>query len=166
MLISEDYKAQNKSLHQSRPDYGTSGHKWARLVMDLCNKHGTYDVLDYGCGKGTLQRSVDIAIQQYDPCIEGLDDPPHPADIVACTDVLEHIEPECLDYVLDDIKRCTKKVAILIVATKPAKKILPDGRNAHICLMPTRDWLNKIQDRFTLQFFQEMGGEFIAIALP
>jgi len=123
-------------------------------------------VLDYGCGKGTLQRSLDFVIQQYDPCVEGLDDPPIPADLVVCTDVLEHIEPEYLDSVLDELKRCTKKLALLTVAVKPAKKTLPDGRNAHICLMPIREWLSRLQDRFNLVMFQDLGHEFLVIARP
>lgn len=166
MQISESYRDQNKTLHLSRPDYGTSGQRWAQLVTNLCGSFNTRDVLDYGCGKGTLKAALQFEIAEYDPCIEGKDTPPSSHKIVVCTDVLEHIEPECLDAVLDDILRCTGAVALMTVATKPAKKFLEDGRNAHICLMPIRDWLNKIQDRFSIKLFQDMGNEFLIIASP
>ena len=40
MLITEDYIAQNRQLHEAIPEYGTSGLKWARLVMDICAERG------------------------------------------------------------------------------------------------------------------------------
>lgn len=166
MLISTDYKAQNEQLHQSRPDYGTSGQRWASMVVDLCAAHNTRDVLDYGCGKGTLQGNLDFMIKQYDPCIAGRDTPPHPADIVVCTDVMEHIEPACLDAVLDDLKRCTRRLILLTIATGPAKKCLPDGRNAHICLLPAKEWLARIQERLSLKYFKDMDNEHLIIAAP
>jgi 2-polyprenyl-3-methyl-5-hydroxy-6-metoxy-1,4-benzoquinol methylase len=69
-----------------------------------------------------------------------MDAAPEPHDIVACTDVLEHIEPDCLDDVLKDIRRCTKKVAFLLIATRPAIKVLADGRNAHLIQQPYTWW--------------------------
>jgi S-adenosylmethionine:diacylglycerol 3-amino-3-carboxypropyl transferase len=66
--------------------------------------------------------------------------PPEPHDIVVCTDVLEHIEPDCLDDVLADIRRCTKKAALLVVATRPAMKTLSDGRNAHLIQEDFKWW--------------------------
>ncbi len=100
----------------------------------------------------------------YDPAIEGLDDEPEPADLVVCGDVLEHIEPECLDAVLDDLKRCTVKAIFLTVATRPAKKTLSDGRNAHLIQQPAEWWLPKIMQRWELQAFHATVGEFAVFA--
>lgn len=166
MQITAAYRAQNQQLHASQPKYGTSGARWTTMVRKLCEDLGTMDVLDYGCGKGTLHDALDFYIHEYDPCIAGLDAAPQPADLVVCTDVLEHIEPECLDEVLDELQRCTKKAALMTVCIKPAKKLLPDGRNAHICLLPIREWLNRLQDRFYLTMFQDLGNEFLVIARP
>lgn len=155
MLISPQYREQNKQLHED-PAYGFSGHKVARRVYEIAEKVGSLDILDYGCGKRSLERSLGFSIRNYDPCIDGLDAPPEPAEIVACIDVLEHIEPECLDAVLDDIRRLTKRNAFLTIASRPAKKILPDGRNAHLIQEGPAWWLPKLFQRFSrLEWFIE-----------
>lgn len=144
MLITEDYRNLNRLLHETRPDYGTSGKRYAEILRQMMAAFKTTDILDYGAGKLTLQEALGIPIANYDPCIPGLDSPPEPHDLVACTDVLEHIEPECLDDVLADIRRVTKKAAFLLVATRPAKKYLADGRNAHLIQEDFAWWKKRI----------------------
>jgi hypothetical protein len=75
-------------------------------------------------------------------------------------DVLEHIEPDCLDDVLDDLKRVTKGIGFFTVACGPAAKVLPDGRNAHLIQEPPEWWLPKLLERFDLYTFQRMPGGF------
>lgn len=48
---------------------------------------------------------------------------------VYMTGVLEHIEPECLEQVLDHLQRLTRKIALLNIVTRPANKVLADGHN-------------------------------------
>jgi hypothetical protein len=88
---------------------------------------------------------------------------PDPADIVACTDVLEHIEPECLEDVLADLRRVTKKMGFFTIATRPAKKFLSDGRNAHLIQQDARWWLEKLWAKFHVQQFNDLGGELLVI---
>jgi 2-polyprenyl-3-methyl-5-hydroxy-6-metoxy-1,4-benzoquinol methylase len=127
----------------------------------LCDEYGTKDVLDYGCGKRTLETALGFEIANYDPCIPGLDSPPKAHDIVVCTDVLEHIEPECLDAVLSDIRRCTKRVAFLLIATRPAKKFLADGRNAHLIQKDEKWWSERLaQAGFEITKMANGKGEF------
>ena len=71
--------------------------------------------------------------------------PEIPAELVICTDVLEHIEPELIDNVLKHIESLTLKTAYLIIDTLPAQKNLPDGRNAHLIIENQDWWTNKIQ---------------------
>lgn len=163
-LITEEYRILNRDLHRTNQHYGTSGQKWAELVSKLAKNMKALNILDYGCGRTTLSRALpDFHISNYDPALVGLDASPEPADLVVCTDVLEHIEPECLDDVLDDLKRCTKRKAFLVVATRPAKKFLADGRNAHLIQMDARWWLERLLLRWELEAFQDFGGEFLAI---
>jgi hypothetical protein len=162
MLITDSYRELNRKLHELSY-YGVSGRVYADRVKALVEELGTRDVLDYGCGKRTLEAALGFAIQNYDPCIAGLDAPPHPADIVACIDVLEHIEPELLDAVLDDLRRLTKRVAFLYIATRPAKKFLPDGRNAHLIQRPFGWWLPKLVQRFEISALEVHQGAFLAI---
>lgn len=159
-LISDAYKAQNKTLHENE-EYGTSGHKYAEVVRDIAFQLKTYDILDYGCGKRTLEKALGHPIKNYDPCIEGLDTAPEPADLVVSTDVLEHIEPDYLDNVLDDIERVTRRFAFVQVATRPAKKILPDGRNAHLIQEPMSWWLPKFAERFNIREIRDKTAYFI-----
>lgn len=74
--------------------------------------------------------------------------------MVACIDVLEHIEPDCLEAVLDDLRRLTEGVLFASVHTGPAFKTLSDGRNAHLTQQSAGWWLPKFCERFDLQSFQ------------
>jgi hypothetical protein len=165
MLISQAYKELNQSLH-GKGTYGVSGSRWAPHVAEMCKRMGTKDVLDYGCGQRGLQNALGFEIHNYDPCITGLDAAPQPAQIVACTDVLEHIEPECLDAVLDDLKRVVAGVGIFVIAVGPAQKILPDGRNAHLIQEGPRWWLPKLCERFEILQLSTFQGEFFVLVRP
>lgn len=140
VLITPEYLRQNLLLHDSEPTYGTSSWQYAPAVRTLCKAYGTQDVLDYGCGKGRLADELEFPIQEYDPAIPGRDALPLPADIVVCGDVMEHIEPECVDDVLKHIHRLTRMCAYWIIATRPAAKSLPDGRNCHLIVENDRWW--------------------------
>jgi 2-polyprenyl-3-methyl-5-hydroxy-6-metoxy-1,4-benzoquinol methylase len=160
-LISEEYRAINRDLHHSNAAYGTSGRQWAPLVQHLVMRHRLTDVLDYGCGKQTLARALPgLKIRGYDPAFEELSAPPEPADLVVCGDVLEHVEPQHLDAVCDDIARCTRRFALLVVATRPARKKLVDGRNAHLSQLPASRWLAYILPRFDVKYMADHLPEF------
>ena len=130
------------------PNYGVSGAKRADVVLKLSESMDTKSILDYGCGKGLLAKNLPFPIWEYDPAIPGKDTPPRPADLVVCTDVLEHIEPDLLDNVLQDIARCMIKTAYCIIATFPAGKTLPDGRNAHLIQEGADWWRNRLEKFF------------------
>ena len=155
MLITEEYREQNAKLHEDE-FYGISATIWAGRVKQLCEALQTHDVLDYGCGKRKLEEKLGWDIANYDPAIPGLDEAPQEHDIVACIDVLEHIEPECLDDVLDDLQRVTKRMGFFLIANRPAMKILPDGRNAHLIQEDLRFWMPKILSRWDVSMCHEV----------
>jgi hypothetical protein len=163
MLISPDYRRQNEQLHDGER-FGNTGHVWADAVRQLTRI--SRDILDYGCGQRTLEKSLGFAIKNYDPCIAGFDGPAPPADIVVCTDVLEHVEPECLDAVLDDLKRVTLKIGFFVIHTQPALKTLPDGRNAHLIQKPSSWWLPRLCQRFEVAHLQRAPGGFLVMVTP
>ena len=154
LLLSEDYREQNRQLHDSRDDYGRSGSNSAPLILKVIEDDGGYaTILDYGCGKGTLGEALaekGVTIAEYDPAIPGKDGKPEPAELVIAGDVLEHIEPECLDAVLADMQRLTKRKLIVIIDTRPAKKTLPDGRNAHLIVNDSAWWGAKLSKYFDI----------------
>jgi len=153
MLITEEYRKLNEQMHTEKKAYGTSGVKLAGYVKNVADKLGTTDILDYGCGKGTLAANLPFDIHQYDPCVPEHARTPEPADIVICSDVLEHIEPDCLLDVLDDLYRVTKQSILLVIHHGPAKKHLPDGRNAHLIQEDEQFWLTLIMQRFVVRMF-------------
>lgn len=148
MLITDYYREQNAKLHRETK-WGESGQHSADIVYSAIEILGIKDMLDYGCGRGTLKAmlqkfSCPIEIREYDPAIPGKEDMPEPADFVTCTDVLEHVEPECIEEVLSHISSLTKRYAFFIISCKEASRLLPDGRNAHILVKPPEWWLKKL----------------------
>lgn len=160
-LISEGYREMQRALHEN-PGYGVASVHYAPLVADILKMVGATELLDYGAGKGrlgkTLREQFDLRLRlhHYDPAIPAWAAPPEPCRFVACIDVLEHIEPDLLDNVLDDLKRVTLGVGVFTVHTGQAAKFLPDGRNAHLIQRPPAWWLPKFMDRFELVSFNRM----------
>lgn len=166
-MISEEYKKLNKMLHDLRPDYGANGHRYANVIKQLAEDYQTKDILDYGCGKQTLKKVLkEYNVIGYDPAIEELSSPPEATDIVYCGDVLEHIEPDFLDSVLDDLKRVTKKAGFFVIHTGPATKSLPDGRNAHLIQQNCSWWQPKIEQRFNIKKIEESFPEIMFTVNP
>jgi hypothetical protein len=166
-LISAAYKEEQKKLHEN-PNYGVASVYYAPVVTNLINLSGVTEMLDYGCGKARLAQSIEpdheIKVNLYDPGREGLDDLPDSAPFVTCIDVLEHIEPEHLEAVLDDLKRVTEIMGFFSIHTGPAVKVLSDGRNAHLIQEPAHWWLPKIMERFELlQFNTEKNGFYVVV---
>lgn len=146
ILITEDYLRLNADLHESNAAYGTSGSKHATDVLWVYANIGAESILDYGAGKGLLRKSLpaSLDVREYDPAIPRIAMRPGKADLVTCTDVLEHIEPECLTEVLEDINSLAAKGVFLSVSCRPAKKFLADGRNAHLIVERPMWWLGKL----------------------
>jgi hypothetical protein len=150
-VISRKYRQQNEMLHAMNAAYGAGGHRWASYVVDLSNRIEASSILDYGCGKGTLAAAIgNTIVREYDPAIEGKTTA-EPADLVVCTDVLEHIEPALLDNVLEHLASVTVKRLFFNIAIVPAKKHLPDGRNAHLLVRPAFWWKNRLEKFFTIE---------------
>lgn len=166
-LISDHYRDQQAQMHE-RYDYGTASLQYAPMVAKVMNANDVRVLLDYGAGRLNLARALSDGLLvnhkfsyiPYEPSNPKFADTPEPAEMVACIDVLEHIEPELLDNVLDDLKRVTQSIGFFTVACGPAAKTLPDGRNAHLIQQPPEWWLPKIMDRFDLYTFQRTPGGF------
>lgn len=165
MRFTDEYATLQRQLHAGG-DYGTSGHKHASKVIELAKRFETRSVLDYGCGQRTLAAAMPFAITSYDPFIEGCDSEPAVHDLVVCGDVLEHIEPDCLVDVLTHLHSKVGRVILLDVATRPAKKVLSDGRNAHLIQETNSWWLGQLMPFFEPAFFQDYNGGFVCVATP
>lgn len=158
-MITDDYAQLNWQLHQDNPAYGIGGGKYADTVLKLCEALNTRLILDYGCGKGYLGKSLPFPIWEYDPGVPGKADGARPADIVMCTDVLEHIEPELLPEVLSDIRRCLINVGYFVIHTGPASKTYADGRNTHLIQEGKEWWVSVLKHYFVIGKVMQSGPE-------
>ncbi len=175
-LITEEYRKMNTELHTDKASYGSFRDKYAdgdirtafsvaQQVTQYVELLGATSVLDYGCGKqGLAELLPGQLVMGYDPAIPGLDETPDPADFVYCGDVLEHVEPECLSAVLDDIQRCAKKGVFLQIAKNASTQNLSDGRNAHLIQEQPQWWLPKIFSRFWVKWIDISEGDFSVFA--
>lgn len=145
-LITDYYREQNAALH-AQGRFGGSGHKHAAAIQNYARELGTKSLLDYGCGQGKLRLALpDFDIAEYDPAIPAHASDPLPADLLLSTDVLEHVEPECLDAVLAHMKSLARVGAYLAIALRPdSKKTLPDGTNPHRIIESSGWWLKRLK---------------------
>lgn len=149
--ISENYLAQQKQLHGNER-YGIASINYAPLIVDVLEATGYRSICDYGAGKCRLGEELKKQIRnlEYFPV-----DPAFPeygiatpAELVACIDVLEHIEPEYLESVIAELASITKNIGLFSIHTGPAHKVLADGRNAHLIQQPVSWWLNRMLPYF------------------
>lgn len=146
-VISEYMVEQNRQFHKIRPDYGTFSSKWERGIRKICDKYGIETILDYGAGKQSLKKHFP-GIQCYDPGILEISNPPEPADLVICTHVLEHVEPDLLNNILIHIFELTKKVFFISLNNGPSNKFLPDGRDSNLIQKDMFWWQNILKEHF------------------
>lgn len=167
--ISEEYRKLNSQLHDEAEAYGTSGKNYAANVMLTAKDYGLKSILDYGCGKNTMKNVLPDEykkiIRSYDPAIPEHAAEPEPAELIVCTDVLEHIEPELLDNVLSHLAALMQKYGLLVVSIRPSKRTLADGRNAHLIVESPMWWFERMKKHFTLVEGQmsEMGDSFMVL---
>jgi hypothetical protein len=152
MLISEQYIQVLKATH-STVEWGTSSLNYIDNIVGIIDEYEITTLVDYGAGQQNLEKQLpmkfpDLRIQSYDPGIPSISHAPSPAELLVCTDVLEHVEPECLDAVLQDLCRVMTKVGVFIISTRPAHQILSDGRNAHLIVENTDWWRQQIEQYF------------------
>lgn len=158
MLTSDEYKRTLEETHkQSDYRWGQTARRNLYRIVAHIEESGCSNVLDYGSAGGSLERELErrkllpnVSFLQYDP---GYPDKAHnnlPRDFVLCSDVLEHVEPELLNNVLDDLYRCMRQQGYFSIGCYPAEKTLPDGRNAHLILEDPSWWLLKLQQWFEI----------------
>ena len=124
--------------------------EFAGLINQMIEKLGVTELLDYGSGRGAIVPHIkaghELKIQLYDPAIEEYAGTAIPMQMVLCIDVLEHVEPEFRAAVLDDLKRCTNAVILIVSAT------------------PFQDWIEEFMERFDVQTLQALEEGFYCIA--
>jgi hypothetical protein len=146
-----------------RPFEGSSLIPHISQIRDLAITCGAKTMLDYGSGKGAAyfvpgfykdptgrfstaaEALGDLTVTCYDPAIPEFSALPDAVfDGVVCTDVMEHLAEEDVPWVLNEIFAKAKLFVFMTIAAFPAKKSLPDGRNAHSTVRPLGWWKRHI----------------------
>ena len=148
-------KAQYRVMHASGKMFrGASIKGHLEALTDLVHRHQPQTMLDYGSGKGA--QYTEWKVQEawgglmptcYDPGVPAFENKPcGKFDGVICTDVIEHIPPETVEQDYLDAIGYAVKFAFFCIYTGPARKFLPDGRNAHLTQRPQKWWIAKTCD--------------------
>jgi len=152
--ITEEYRKLQQDLHKD-PYYGTASLEYAPIVANIIMGLNIKTLSDYGAGKknllvGLVKSGINLnEYYPYDPSFPEYG-PPKPADLVCCIDVLEHIEPDLIDNVIDDLSKITTNFGFFTIHMQAAKKVLLDGRNAHLIQKPSSWWLGKLIKYFDI----------------
>lgn len=155
-----------RKLHDEEESFG--GGSQAHIVAQIIRVLNVKSLSDYGAGKKRLESrltqefGISIGYSGYDPAYPEYG-APQSADLVCCIEVLEHVEPELIDMVLDQLQKITKRFGFFTVHTSDSGKFLADGRNAHILQRPTSWWLPKISSYFEVQWLNKTGPDSFAI---
>lgn len=160
-LISPEYLSLIRRKHEKKP-WGGKGHTWAYGVAPLLNPllPGA-KVLDFGCGTGTFVKAMkllrpDLEYYEYDPGVAGKDIFDwHPVDYVVCTDVMEHVEEDKVDFTLHSIDYIARKGVFFNIDLAISTSLLPDGRSTHITVKPKEWWLDRLTASFRLMEWTE-----------
>jgi hypothetical protein len=168
MAISSEYQQLIRELHEREDSFGGGRH--VHVVAQLMRKFNVGTLSDYGAGKMRLAEVLrkEFALQfdyfPYDPAF-----PEYgvatPADLVCCIEVLEHIEPDHIDAVLEELASITVKYGFFTVHCAESGKVLADGRNAHILQRPISWWLTKLSHNFEIQWLTKTGLNSLAVFL-
>ena len=140
-------------------------------MKELVALYEVRSLSDYGAGKQNLLHGLNnlgvtaLDYFPYDPAFPEYG-AAKPADLVCCIDVLEHIEPMFLDAVLDDLRAITVKRGFYSVHCNPARKHLPDGRNAHLIQQPTSWWLPRLCQHFEIRRLETTPNGFWIVTEP
>jgi len=145
-LTTPQYRELIRKAHRET-NWGRGGASWSDPIAAFAKELGTTDVLDYGAGGRTLAPALaaqGIKCKEYDPGVPEISIDPKIADLVVSTDVFEHIEPALIPNVLRHVYLKARKAGYFVIAKQPAKKILADGRNAHLSCHPTEWWVEQL----------------------
>jgi hypothetical protein len=145
-----DTIGQYRQLYE--PNYGASAYLYFDLIAREVMEIDPPSIIDWGCGRSDLAAHFWAdgrrRIAKYDPAIPQFESVPEGSfGLALCTDVLEHILMGDVDRVLREIRAKAAR-ALFTISLIPARKRLPDGRNAHVTLLTASEWLRWIESVF------------------
>jgi len=168
VTYSPDYQKQLRDLHDRESSFGGGRH--VLTVVQLVNLLHVKSIADYGAGKMRLAEVLREEFHlkfdyfPYDPAFPEYGEP-RAADLVCCIEVLEHVEPEHINSVLEDLARITINYGFFTIHCSDSGKFLRDGRNAHLLQRPISWWVTKLSNYFEIQWLDKTGTQSFAVLI-
>lgn len=147
MLFGDSYAALLQRQHAETKWGADCPFRHMKELLPLLQRVGAKTILDYGSGRESLRNHVQrdglpYLVYCYDPGTNSFNAPE--ADVVACCDVLEHVEPELLDQVLEHLFSLAHRAVYLVIALRQAKARMVDGSPQHLIVQPFDFWASKL----------------------
>ncbi len=144
-IITQEYKQQIQQMQ----DPFNRGSAMLYKLEDFLKTYNPKSLIDFGCSQGGLHKELGNTIPVvagYDPGVPEFENLPTTTfETLVSIDVLEHVEPATINQTLQVIDKLFTKACYLLIASYPAKKFLPDGRNAHLIIENIDWWEDKIK---------------------
>ena len=157
MKITDTYR-KVRELQYLDPQNDVEVAMHAPMVSEIINRLKVSELLGYWCGRAQLFQKLrvghDLKLQCYDPAIPGFAGEAIPMQMVVCVDVLQDVEPECLDAVLDDLKRVTEVVGYFSIRQDEDTPLISKDKAW---------WLDRIMTRWDLHTLQTTPSGFFVI---
>lgn len=151
---------QYKLLYKKVPSYGKTGSGSYNRLKKIIEDRNIGSVWDFGCGINCslINELKKIypkkTITGYDPAAEietsilknviSMDS----VDMIVSTDCLEHLWEDEIDVCFEIFNKKFPRYIYLVISTRLAKTILPNGTNAHKTVKSADWWRNKLNTNF------------------
>ena len=151
------------------------GEHVAELFVNIARPTLGNTVLDLGCGTGRGGKKVkklsgceivyvdfaDNCLDEGEPIHADLSDQiPVRGDFAFCCDVMEHIPPEQVEKVLENVCKSAPK-AFFQICLEPDSMGALIGQHLHLTVQPALWWLERLMQYGKILFFQDHGGSAV-----
>lgn len=156
--IARSLVPQYREIFESGDGFqGLSIRAHAKYIAQLVAATKAETLLDYGCGMALAYKHLGkkrpvhkqwggVMPVLYDPAYDPFSERPEGTfHGVICCDVLEHVPEEELTQFLADVFSYAERFVFFTVCCRPAKRVLPNGLNAHVTVKPYDWWTRQVR---------------------
>lgn len=157
------------------------GERLVDYFLSRVNVTDLHTVIDFGCGTGRAAKKIQdksnatvIGLDIATNCLDkGVDielvecclwEKVPKGDVGYCTDVMEHIPPEHIDDVLQNIKDSIEGETFFQICTQPAGFGKDKGLVLHMTVRGESWWKRKLEEYFTVREWSAGNTGFTCIA--
>lgn len=149
-----------REMHAAGAFQGLSWEPHLRDLKNFLSFRESGRILDYGCGPlGGLAKHYGQGVVAYDPFVEKFAADPWKQDFTTffSCDVMEHLTLEQLHQLMRRLCKVEKiRFLFIVLSTRPANKLLPNGLNAHLTIRTAQWWKGFFDASLGLHFAPEV----------